>query len=477
MKTIVTPINLVKYEVITPGVNTAQVNAALRTMMVWLKSNQTEYYRNGLDTLSTKVLDESVRFTGSLNSLGRHLGITPSIPASYQAFNLAEMYRTSVLMKTVGYTQNQALYEVLGQYSTEPTVKEVLQTFKEQYPHLHAPKWSYIQRTITTYYSKGVVQGTPTPDGTLPFWATDTHYSKVSRDSRVVFFTLKLEGLGPVTLKFNLPNKARFTEGKLSRPTVFVDKKGKLGFGFTLQTLVDSPTTTSRYLGIDLGRVTPYVGTILDKNTYSQPIVPNKQVNLLSQKIEKLGNLSQSLWVKEELNKRKGHTKKYEVLRVERLRVRSKISRLKQERVHRVSTNIVNIAHKYNATILLENLSWVPASKWEQSLQQTAIEEKATRRSIKVRKVNPKNTSQTCTERQSKVTHSGRNAKCSSCSKELDRDVLGSRNIARNLTKVSFNGLLQVRVRTKMPGTTRYPEPVTTGIKQPDYAIIPRNTT
>lgn len=474
MTVITTPINLTQYEIITEGVFKSDVETELRGMITWLKNQQNDYYNNHLTELTEKILDEELHFTGSLNSLGRKLGIAPTVSASYQPYNLSEMFRTTVLMKTVGYTQNQALYNILNEYENQPTVQAVIIVFNEQYPFLKAPKWNYIQRTITTFFTTGVVQGTPTADGILPFWTTDTHYSKAIRNNREAFFTFKIQGKGAVTLKFILPSGKRFTEGKLTRPTVFIGKKNELRFGFTLQTTVNSPQLTTATLGIDLGRKEPFVGTIIIGDTYSQPLFTNKQVNLLSQKITRLIGLSEKLWLKEELNRLKKHDHKYEVLRTERLQVRSKIARLKLERAHRMSTQIVDIAQSHNATVLLESLSWIPQSKWEQSIQQTAIEDKAARKSVRVRKINPKNTSQTCPRCGNMVTHSGRTTNCSACNRDVNRDVLASRNIARSTSKIYFQDLTQAYIKAILPSITRYSEPVTTGANQPNCAT---NTT
>lgn len=471
---ITTPVNLTQYEILTNNVTKSDVENSLRGIMTWLKNNQAGYYQNNLTEFTDKVLEEELRFTGSLNSLGRKLGIAPNIPASYQPYNLAEMFRTTILMKAVGYIQNQALYNIIGEFNSEPTVKDVLTEFKLNYPFLKTPKLNYTQRTITTLFKTGVIQNIPTADGILPFWATDTHYSKVTRDKRKVFFTFKIAGKGSITLKFILPNRERFIKGKLTRPTVFLGKKGELRFGFTLQTTVDSPKITQNTLGVDLGRVEPFVGTLINDKTYSQPLFTNKQVNLLTHKITKLQSLSQKLWVKEEINHLKNHDNKYEILKNERLKIRSKISRLKLERAHRVGTQIINVAQSHNATILLENLAWVPQSKWEQSIQQTIITDRATRSSIPVRKINPKNTSQICPRCENKITHSARSTNCFSCKRKLNRDILASRNIARSLSKVSFQDLKQIYTKAILPNNTRCSEPVTTGAIQPNYAI---NTT
>lgn len=448
------PINLTRFTVESNNATTVQVVHEIKALMKWLKTNQDHYYQNGFTDLTERLLNEELILKGSLNSFGRSIGLTPPIPATYQLHNTAEMFRVSILAKTSAYLQNEIILTII-QDQDEPTPKSVLAEYKKYYPNHKTPTQQFIKNSIKRITENGVTHGTPKGDGVLNYWATDMHYSKVTQNGSTIYFTLKLENLGVTTLKFLFPNKERFTGGKVTRPNVFLDKKGNLKFGFTLQKeLPKDMPQRDNILGVDLGLVEPFTGTVLfGDDTHSSPFLPNHQVNIYHRKISRLRDLSSKVWLKEELNKVRGHAGKADILRTERLRLRSKISRLKVEQSHALANQIVTIAESHQAIIYVENLAWIPNSSWDQSRQQDMIEHKAKIKNIKVRKVNPKDTSNKCHRCGSLVKHSGRASHCVKCVRSLNRDILASRNISQsNKPRKITQKSLQTRV-TK-PATT-----------------------
>lgn len=426
------PFKTTKYKIITPKVSDEQVKCALLDMMVYLKEQQNHYFTNDLDQLVSKFMDEKTSLSGSLNSLGRKLGIEPRTKAVYQAYNMSEMFRTLILGKTAGYLQNEAILGVVNNLGKEPisiTPKEVVDEYKRVYPYLKPPSFMLVKKTLGRLVN-GVLHGIPQGDKVLPLWACDTHYCKLSQTGRELYLSIPFKDMGRITLSFTLPKSERFQGIKTSRPTVILNHKGQITFAFSIQKEVPKPTPTESVMGIDLGLVQPFTGTVIANGTYSQPIHPNHKVVHYQGKVQHLKKHSTSLWSKEVLNQARGHNNKAEVLKVERLRVRSKISRLKVELSYAVSNQIVQIAQEANANIILEDLSWVPQSKWDHSRTQDTITHKARTKGIRTRKVNPKNTSQNCPTCGGKVTHSKRRSYCLVCSKGLDRDILASRNIA-----------------------------------------------
>lgn len=450
------PINLTRFTVESNNATTVQVVHEIKALIKWLKINQDHYYQNGFTHLTDRLLNEELTLKGSLNSFGRSIGLIPPIPAAYQLHNTAEMFRVSILAKTSAYLQNEIILTII-QAQQEPTVKSVLAEYKESYPNHKLPTQQFVKNSIKRVTETGVTHGIPTGDGVLNYWATDMHYSKVTQNGNIIFFTLKLENLGLVTLKFLLPNKERFTGGKITRPNVFLDKKGNLKFGFTIQKELpkDMPQRDNT-LGVDLGLVEPFTGTVLfNDNTHSSPFLPNHRMNTYHRKISQLKNLASKVWLKEELNRARGHVGKAAILRTERLRLRSKISRLKVEQSHALANQIVSIAEAHQAIIHVENLSWIPNSSWDQARQQDMIEHKAKIKNIKVHKVNPKDTSNKCPRCGSLVKHSGRATHCVKCVKSLNRDILASRNISQNNKPCKI---------TQKSLQTRVTKPATTGI-------------
>lgn len=469
MPKINTPINLKSFRVLTQGVTQEEVEQQLRENLAWITREQEAYYSSDdSQDMIQKILTENIRLTGSLNSLGRALGIGPSTPAVYNAYNLAEMFRAVIISKIGLSAQQTALANVIMEIN-DPNTSNVMSAMAQEYPSLKRLPYQYVKRSLDRILTKGTLDPLPSPSMILPFWATDTHYSKVSRSGRLVFFSFKVQSRGMVTLEFSLPKSQRFDGDKVSRPTVYTDMRGRLVFGFTIEKTVPSPPTPNAIMGVDLGRKVPFTAVLVNQSGgYSQPILPNRRVNSLSQKITRLEHLGALLWSKEQVNIERGHIKKADVLRTERIRVRSKKTRLILQRSQQVARQITIIAQTHNALIALENLSWVPHSKWEQSMTQENITHASKTRSVKTRKINPKNTSQECATCGKQVTHSKRSTKCHSCAKTLDRDILASRNIAikaqANLTHYS-------------PITTRLPGPASTTGKTTNYDPLTRLVT
>lgn len=455
------PFKTTKYSVLTSGISKTQVNQGLRGMMEYLSEQQTLYYQSHLPSLVEKLSDGSTPFKGSLNSLGRKLGIEPETKATYQPYNMSEMFRTLVLGKTAGYLQNETLINTITSIDkpiTSITPGEVLKEYKRAYPFLKAPSFVFTQKTLTRL-QQGVLHGLPRGDRVIPLWACDTHYSKLSQTGQDLHLTLPLEGVGRVTLVFRLPKSERFQGIKTSRPTITLNHKGEVVFVFSIHKELPSPQTSQRVMGVDLGLVQPFTGTVMGEGSYSQPIHPNGRVKHYSGKINHLKTHSNSLWAKECLNKERGHKEKSEILRTERLRVRSKISRLKQELAYAVANQIVLIARENNASIILEDLTWTPHSKWDHSRTQETITHKARTVGVKTRKVNPRNTSQSCPTCGGRITHSKRQTWCEVCSKNLDRDILASRNIALRALRLKTFPKSYVQVSLH----TRVTRPVTPG--------------
>ena len=164
------------------------------------------------------------------------------------------------------------------------------------------------------------------------------------------------------------------------------------------------------------------------------PFHTSRQVNVLTRRIDNLYKELEALDRKIETNKQCHNFKTAEKLEIERSRKRAKISALKKKRAELEAGQIVKIAHKTGSNIALEGLAWVGSQSgtWERSIKQQKIADLAHSNGIEVKKVSAKNTSQEYPKCGGKVTHNSktRKATCKECHKQLDRDVLASRNIA-----------------------------------------------
>lgn len=448
------PLNLRSFKV--ANATNKSVEKSFRSMMEWMRNSQEEYYSHHLDELVSMFSSGDTRMSGSLNSLGRKLGIEPHTKAEYQPFNKSEMFRASVLAQSAGFIQNELLLSVI--LDSEPSdPAEIIMAYRKSYPNFKAPTFQYVKRTCDRL-DLGILHSAPKADGVLHLWACDTHYCRLGRDGNRAFLTIKLDDIGLTTLVFDIPKKERF-DGKLTRPNVFLDKKSRLTFGFTVEKKAGERISNEGFVGVDLGVVEPFVATVVNEDSYSAPILPSKTINKITSKIRQLKLHSASIYRLETLNKDR-HPEKAEIQRIERLRIRSKISRLKQERNHHIAAQIVDVARTYNVNIACENLSWVPNSKWDQSRAQDAIGHKARTHGVRVKKVNAKNTSNACPKCGSEVKHHARTTFCKQCRKSLNRDILASRNIAvravANVKTISDFIQRSLHTRVVRPASTGY---------------------
>ena len=114
---------------------------------------------------------------------------------------------------------------------------------------------------------------------------TTVNYHKQGRE---LYLSIPFKDMGRITLSFTLPKSERFQGFKTSRPTVILNHKGQITFAFSIQKEVPKPTPTESVMGIDLGLVQPFTGTVIANGTYSQPIHPNHKVVHYQGKVQHL---------------------------------------------------------------------------------------------------------------------------------------------------------------------------------------------
>ena len=461
------PFTLSHYTIVNGTATKQQVDAALRRMCNWMYYNQEEYTANGgYQALVQAIQDNPNEDSLPLTVYARSLGLLPPREAEHQPYNMAEMFRSNILTKTALYIQNEQLTEII-QSQEDPTVKSILDQFKKDYRGWKTPTWQYTKQTLARVTEKGLLHSTPSPDGLLPLWATDTHYAKLSSSpgDRAFYLTLKLEDVGIVTLRFMLPKNERFILGegdKISRPNIRIHReKNKVVFSFTVQRRLPELRISGAFTGADLGEVETHVSTTLfSDGSYSPPMYVDKHVRVVNEKIDALWKHCDEVSAKADLCERRGHMAKAEVLREERRRVRAKISRLKVERAYRLAHQLVGIAVAHGSTIVLEDLRFAKSSSWDRARQQEAVAHQARRVGVPVRHVNAAYTSQRCAHCNGELVERGRAVYCGACKSLLNRDVSASRQIVRRGARAPlFSSLVQ---SNSVP-RTRASKPVTPG--------------
>lgn len=442
-----TPLKLTDYQIINSKEKTSleQVDSDLRDMLSWMKTQENTYLLSAdYDSFVEKLISGDLKPKGSLQSWAREY-LAPPVNYNQQVHNTSEMFRQQVMEKSAGYVQRCALDNIFVDYTEKPEyVKEIQDAFVEKYPHLTKPTSSLLLNEISRYFDKGI-RSTKKPSAaqTLKLYACDMFFAKAKLHDGFIVLTIKLPSSNLTELLFKIPDKERFKGDKVSRPTIRINKKDQVEFVFTIQKEVKELDVENRFLGVDIGKKEPFVASAIDvKNkNHSAPIHVNAKINKLQEEIDSLFKLSNLLYQKALRCEQSKHMEKQKVLLEEKNRVRNKISRLKKEQTIAIANQVVTEALERKAAIVVENLRWLRAKggKWNHAEVHTAIESRAAREGVPVKRISAKDTSQKCSDCGGKLTkYTKRRVKCVKCTVVINRDVSASREIARRAGKIKF---------------------------------------
>ena len=224
---------------------------------------------------------------------------------------------------------------------------------------------------------------------------------------------------------------------KWSLPTVQIEK-GKPVFRFTVEEsyTLKKKTHSTEHAGVDLGRKEPYVLVITNnKGQRKAHYTASKGLVRLNNKRERLIKEKKHLSAKTHQYKQLGLDPT--ILEQETQHVKNKATRLGVVIAQRIGSEIANKIQKHSTgTLNVEDLSWVHGvrygSRWNHSVQQASIKQATLRKGIRIQKINPKNTSNTCSRCGLVVVHNARKRTvyCGDCKTNLDRDYNAALNIA-----------------------------------------------
>ena len=193
--------------------------------------------------------------------------------------------------------------------------------------------------------------------------------------------------------------------------------------------------------GVDLGRVEPFTLAILggtgglEAEYRARPQIrqTNRKRERILQEV-KLTRLKATQYDALGLDS--------SLLRQEITRKRSKASRIAHALTGQIAANITQNLTKHQVSLLhVEDLTWATGakygSKWNHGAITQKIEHTTARAGIHTKRVNPRNTSQSCHKCGSLITHNPkkRTVWCGDCKLKLDRDVNAAMNIAKNKNK------------------------------------------
>ena len=350
----------------------------------------------------------------SLNKMGRELDISPFEKSFHQSYNFAEMFRNNIMQVSFGYLQKVALQIAIqntistgssaasASANTLPKIEDIRKEYENRFPQL-SPPTSVVLKKMLENRDKAVKPHCHRP--TLPFYAADGHYTKITlkqeKENNYLFFKINLPNRENVELKFKIPTGKRFHNiNKICKPIVYLNDKNELIFNFAVEVEIisaadmqnkqasASASLSQNVLGVDLGKVEPFVASLISSSTSNihSPFFTNKKINQLTKQIDNLYDLFGKIIAKEEICIKCNQKRKADILAHESKLILAKIQRLKHEQATQIAVNINQIAEKYNAVIAFENLAWLEhkGGKWNHSEIQDKTEYLSKNKVVKV---------------------------------------------------------------------------------------------
>ena len=460
------------------GVDVEQVERDLSQMIFWMAKAErevlasTEFYDLALKTLKGERPSGSLHFWGR-KRLSRY-------PFSFQKHNMNEMLTTNVVGVLETYAVSVGLFQMMSTHPSTVKPDQILSYYRNTYPDALQPTAGMVRAHLIRYHKKGERKASLSGvSAKLNLAVCDTYFApKASRDDNdplSVVVQVKTPSYGVTKIHLRLPeNTKRFGTGKVCRPVIRLNNKGQIVFDIAIEHEIDE-RQTKKVVGVDLGKVEPFVATIIDSKgkNRSAPYHTNykRRLGSLVKKEQQRRDLSRHLYKRANLCERYNRDQHDQVLRTEAKRVSAKATRIKHEISQCIASQVVEIADQNDAYIAVENLSWLDAKggRWPHAEIQSRIENTAERYGLKVTKVSAKDTSRTCSHCGGRVSNNSKTrvGTCTTCGFSLNRDVSASREIALRATSPSsrtrerMRSLLRQRREKQSSAATRQSKPVT----------------
>ena len=458
------------------GVDANLVGADLAQMVSWMAEAEQEVLASQeFHDLALKTL-KGDRPTGSLSAWGRKR--LTRYPFSFQKHNMNEMLVSNVVSVLEAYAVSVGLFQVMSTHPKESKPEKILSHYRKAYPNAPQPTSGMVRAHLIRFHKKGERKASlPGVSAKLNLAICDTYFApKASRDDNDplnIVVQVKTSRYGLTKICLRLPESTeRFNTGKVCRPTIRLNSKGQVVFDMAIEHEAKQ-RGTNRVVGIDLGKVEPFIATVIDPESKyrSAPYHTNhkRRLGLLVKKEQQRRDLASHLYKKADLCSIHNRTDHADKLRTEAKRVSDKATRIKHEISQCIASQIVSVAEKNNAHVSLENLSWLDSrgGRWPHAEIQTRIENTAKRYGLKVVKVSAKDTSRTCSHCGGKTSNNTKTrvGTCTVCGFSLNRDVSASREIALRAASNTRNrermrSLLRQRQEKRSSAATRQSKPV-----------------
>ena len=459
------------------GFDADLVSADLSQMVTWMAEAEREVLTSAkFHDLALKAL-KGDRPSGALTSWGRKR--LSRYDFEFQKHNMNEMLVSNVVSVLEAYAVSVGLFQVMNTHPSTTKPDQILSYYRNTYPNASQPTSGMVRSHLIRYHKKGEQKASlPGVSAKLNLAVCDTHFApkafRDDSDSLSIVIQVKTPSHGLTKIFLRLPDNAeRFSDGKVCRPTVRMNNKGQVVFDIAIEHEAQQ-RDTSKVVGVDLGKVEPFVATAIDSEDKrrSAPYHANykRRLGSLVNKEQQRRDLSAHLYKRADLCERYNRDQHAQILRTEAKRVSAKATRIKHEISQCIASQIVSVADQNDAHISLENLSWLDSQggRWPHAEIQSRIENTAKRYGLNVVKASASNTSRTCSHCGGRVSNNSKSrvGSCNVCGFSLNRDVSASREIALRAVSNTRNrermrSLLRQRQEKQSSAATRQSKPVT----------------
>ena len=399
------------------GVDVEKVGRDLSQMVTWMAEAEHEMLASQeFHDLALKAL-KGDRPYGALTSWGRKQ--LSRYDFSFQNHNMNEMLVSNVVSTLELYAMSVGLFQVMSTHPKETKPEKILSYYRSTYPAASQPTSGMVRAHLIRFHKKGEKKASlPGVSAKLNLAVCDTYFapkgSRGGSDPLSIVVHVKTPSYGLTKLYLRLPeNTERFGTGKVCRPTIRLNNKGQVVFDIAIEHEIDE-RQTKKFVGVDLGKVEPFVATVIDTETKhrSAPYHTRYKGRLgsLIKKEQQRRDLSAHLYKRADLCEKHNRDQHAQVLRNEAKRVSAKATRIKHEISQCIASQVVSIADQNDTYVSLENLSWLDAQggRWPHAEIQNRIENTAKRYGLKVVKVSAKDTSRTCSHCGGRVSNNSK---------------------------------------------------------------------
>ena len=305
--------------------------------------------------------------------------------------------------------------------------------------------------------------------------AVDKQMARLSYDTITQNLFLELKCWDKhLLLEFWVPNNLKSkTITKWCLPSIQVEK-GVPQFRFIVEEQPQKRSNARKeWAGLDLGVREPYTVVVVNnEGKRTADYHSTKGLRALSEKRSRL--ILEKKHTQKKIDAYTGLGLDPVKLVTSRNRLRNKITHLGSTISQKVGSEIAYKLDKHSLnTLVVEDLTWVRGNKyggrWNHSAQQASIKQSLSRKGMKVKKINPKNTSQTCSKCSSPIVHNTktRTIWCEDCKLRLDRDYNAAINIIKRCPDYSsMLGDNRTVITTEVMGETT-PLPINTILRIP----------